>query len=165
MPASKKPRKKYRPPGIKVRPLSIRFDKDVELKLQLIPHDALAKFKAGTQQEPDWHTIAARINLGATLAHHHFGAGDDAHQAMNHALESLRTSWERYQRLGRIGLTGEEYNHLALGLSLTDEMQLQCTRRELDAAMVEVFKQAAILDHPQKLSQVYLDATSPEKTS
>ena len=34
-------------------PINMRFGKETETKLQLIPHDSLANFKAGHQTEPD----------------------------------------------------------------------------------------------------------------
>lgn len=124
-------------------PINMRFGKETETKLQLIPHDSLANFKSGHQTEPDWHTLAARCNLGVILARDHF---PDASDAMQGAVLALTSSWERYKRLGKLGMTGEEYNAIALGLVLTDDMQLKSTRRELDAAMTTVFQQAAILD-------------------
>ena len=120
-------------------PINMRFSQATETKLQLIPHDALANFKAGRQTEPDWHTLAARCNLGSVLAAEHF---PDAVTAIEPALEALRTSWERFTRLGKMGMTGEEYNAIATALVLTDDMQKQCTRRELDAAMTKVFLEA-----------------------
>lgn len=143
MPKSAKPRKKY-VPKLRAQPITMRFSQATELKLQLVPHEALRSFKEGRQEESDWHTLAARVNLGSTLAHIHFGEDSEAKLAMNDALEALRTSWARYQRLGKMGMTGEEYNHIALALTVTDDMQKLCTRRELDAAMTKVFRDAAI---------------------
>jgi hypothetical protein len=122
-------------------PINMRFNADVENKLQLIPHDSLANFKHGRQTEPDWHTLAARCNLGSTLARDHF---EEATQTMNAAIDALASSWERFKRLGRMGMTGAEYNAVAAALVLTDDMQKLCTRRELDSAMTTVFQQAAI---------------------
>lgn len=124
-------------------PINMRFSRDVETKLQLIPHDCLANFKAGRQTEPDWHTLAARCNLGSTLARNHFS---EATEVMNAGVEALGSAWQRFRRLGRMGMTGDEYNAVAAALALTDDMQKLCTRRELDAAMTTVFQQAAIFD-------------------
>lgn len=140
MPKSAKPRRKYRPAVLRSTPINMRFGQSTETKLQLIPHDSLANFKAGRQVESDWHTLAARVNLGSVLAGEHF---PDAGPVIEPALEALRTSWERFGRLGRMGMTGEEYNAIATALVLIDEMQLKCTRRELDEAMTKVFKEAA----------------------
>lgn len=129
-------------------PINMRFSQDVETKLQLIPHDSLANFKRGRQSEGDWHTLAARCNLGSTLARDHF---EEATQTMNAAIEALASSWQRFKRLGRMGMTGEEYNAVATALVLTDDMQKLCTRRELDAAMASVFQEAAIFENqPQR---------------
>jgi hypothetical protein len=62
---------------------------------------------------------------------------------MEAALEALRTSWARFKKLGKMGMNGEEYNAIATALNVIDDMQKLCTRRELDAAMTHVFKEAA----------------------
>lgn len=134
-----KKKSKYKPKPMRELPINMRFSRDIETKLQLIPHDCLAKFKAGQQDESDWHTLAARCNLGATLAHEHF---PEVEPVTNAALEALRTSWERFRSIGKMGMNGTEYHAIAEALIHIDEMQKQCTRRELDAAMTYVFKQA-----------------------
>jgi len=144
MPSNKKPKKKYRPKLRTALPINYRFSKDIEIKLSLIPHECLRNFKEGRQEESDWHVLAARINIGSKLTVHHFSDNEEAIAAMNLALESLQGVWARYRRLGKIGMTGEEYNHIATALNLTDEMQTLCTRRELDAALNETIEQAAV---------------------
>jgi hypothetical protein len=62
------------------------------------------------------------------------------------SIEALASSWDRFKRLGRMGMTGAEYNAVAAALVLTDDMQKLCTRRELDSAMTTVFQQAAIFE-------------------
>lgn len=135
-------RKRARRGPTSTLPINIRFSASVETKLQLIPHDALANFKTGHQSESDWHTLAARCNLGSTLARDHFSA---ATEPLNAAIDALASAWARFQRLGQMGMTGDEYNAISTALVITDDMQLQCTRRELDAAMQAVYQQAAIL--------------------
>lgn len=146
MPKSSKPRKKYRPKVGRELPINIRFNKDTELKLSLIPHECLRNFKEGRQTEPDWHVLAQRVNLASTLTRSHFSDNPDAVEAVNLALEALRTSWARFKRIGKMGMTGEEYNHIADAITLADDMQSACTRRELDEAMSQVFADAAIIE-------------------
>ena len=97
MAGNKKPQKKYKPKPVRVLPINMRFGTQAETNLQLVPHDCLAKFKAGQQEETDWHTIAARVNLGSVLAKDHF---TDAEEYMKHALEALLTSYERFKSIG-----------------------------------------------------------------
>lgn len=140
---NKKPRKKYQPKIAAKLPVVYRFSPDAERDLQLAPHAALTNFKQGTVDDQDWHTIASRLNLGSTIAHQVF-EGVEARLAMNDAVEALRSVWVRHEKTGKWGTTGEEYNTIAQGLSLTDEMQSKCTRREMRVAIEHVIENAAI---------------------
>lgn len=141
MAKNKKPTKKYRKPQARVLPINIRFGGDTETKLQLIPHQNLAALRTGEFEEHMWHAMAARMNLGNTLAYTYF---EDAKEAMDAACKALRSVWDRHTRTGKWGASGEEFGQLGDGLNLTDEMQLNCTRRELDSAMEHVYRVAAV---------------------
>jgi len=141
MAANKKPKKKYRPPAQRILPINMRFDEATELKLQLIPHQYLENLRTGKSEEPEWHALAARMNLGNTLAYTYF---EDARVPMDQACLALKGVWERFERTGRWGGSGEELTRIGDGLNLTDEMQLNCTRRELDYAMEHVYQVAAV---------------------
>lgn len=142
MAANKKPKKKYKPPVYRpALPINMRFDGATELKLQLIPHQYLENLRKGELKEPDWHALASRMNLGNTLAYTYF---DDAKEAMDLACRALRSVWLRFERTGKWGGSGEELGQIGDGLNLTDQMQLNCTRRELDYAMEHVYRVAAV---------------------
>lgn len=143
MAKNKKPKKTYRPRNVPTLPPLFRFDTDTEIKLQLIPHQMLESMRNGTAVEDDWHSMAARLNLGTTLAFDEF-EGQEIRDAMNAAMDALKSVWDRYKRLGKLGTTGEEWQALSLGLNLTDDMQKSCTRLELTRAMGKVFRQAAV---------------------
>ena len=143
MATNKKPKKKYRPREAAKLPVSYRFDRESETYLQLLPHNALAKFKTGEVVDEDWHTLASRLNLGNSLAHQWFD-NEEAKTVMNTAVEALRSVWVRHEKLEKWGMTGEEHNQIAAGLVLTDEMQANCTRRELRESMRYVIENAAI---------------------
>lgn len=140
MAKNKKPTKKYKPRE-RVLPINIRFGGDTELNLQLIPHQNLDALRSGRFEEHMWHAMAARMNLGNTLAYTYF---EDAKTPMDAACLALRSVWDRHTRTGKWGATGEELGQLGDGLNLTDEMQLNCTRRELDSAMEHVYQVAAV---------------------
>jgi hypothetical protein len=148
MAKNKKPAKKYTPRFVPTVPMHFRFGPDSELKLKLIPHQYLEKFRDGTALEPDWHALAARLNLGNTLAYTHF-EGQEEKTAMDEALLALRSVWDRHTRLGKWGTSGEEFGQIGLGLTLTDEMQDNCTRIELDQSMKHVYRNAAVDRRPR----------------
>jgi hypothetical protein len=148
MPKNAKPKKKYTPRYVPTVPLHFRFTEENALKLKLMPHQFLEKFRDGTAVERDWHAIASRLNLGNTLAYTHF-EGQDEKTAMDTALLALRSVWDRHTRLGKWGTSGEEFGQIGLGLTLTDEMQDHCTRRELDASMQHVYRNAAVERRPR----------------
>ena len=151
MAKNKKPKKAYRPRHTPALPPLFRFDRDTEIKLQLIPHQLLEGFRNGTAVEEDWHSLAARLNLGTTLAFDEFD-GQEIKDAMNAAMDALKSVWDRYKRTGgKLGTTGEEWQALSLGLNLTDDMQKNCTRLELTRAMGKVFRAAAVPRMPPRL--------------
>lgn len=143
MAKNKKPAKKYVRRFVPAVPMHFRFSKENDMKLKLIPHQFLEKFRDGTAVESDWHALASRLNLGNTLAYTHF-EGQEEKTAMDSALLALRSVWDRHTRLGKWGVSGEEFGQIGLGLTLTDDMQDQCTRIELDSAMNHVYRSAAV---------------------
>lgn len=148
MAKNKKPAKKHIPRFVPAVPMHFRHSPDNELKLKLIPHRLLEEFRGGTATEPDWHALAARLNLGNTLAYTHF-EGQEEKTAMDSALLALRSVWDRHTRLGKWGTSGEEFAQMGLGLTLTDDMEDDCTRIELDLAMKHVYRNAAVDRRPR----------------
>jgi hypothetical protein len=144
MAKNKKPTKKYRmqPKYPGALPITYRFSQSNELSLQLYPHTALSKFKDGTAEEADWHALAARLNLGNTLAYTHYEG--EVKEMMDKAALALRSVRQRNEKMGKWGCTGDEFNAMGDGLNLTDDMQKQCTRRQLHDAMAHVIRNAAI---------------------
>jgi hypothetical protein len=143
MAKNKKPTKKYRPKYAKDSlPVTFRFCQENETDLQLIPHTCLSKFKEGAADSQDWHTLASRLNLGNTLAYTHYEG--EVKGAMDRAIFALRDVKERNARTGAWGCTGDEFNAMGDGLNLTDQMQKECTRRQLQDAMAHVIEVAAV---------------------
>jgi len=117
-------------------PKTIRFGAQEDRLLKLLPHDELENFRLGLATDPSWHTITARINMGYVLAGEHF---PDERVRMEACLAHLRAVHERHQKTGTWGMTGEEFHTIGDGLNYCDEMQNQCTRRELDDALSAVY--------------------------
>lgn len=143
MAKNKKPTKKYRPKYAKdTLPVTFRFGTSSETDLQLIPHTSLAKFKQGVADSRDWHTLASRLNLGNTLAYTHYEG--EIKEAMDKATRALGNVFKRHERTQVWGCTGDEFNVMGDGLNYTDQMQKECTRRELQLAMAHVIEVAAV---------------------
>jgi len=132
---------KSRPKKTKTRriPITIRFSAKNEFDLQMLPHQMLEGFRDGTATEPDWHALAFRINWGHVLAATHFADGVAATAEAQRALEQVQA---RHAETGRWGVSQPEFAAMAQALTLTDHMQVQCTRRELDAAWIKVMEGA-----------------------
>ncbi len=131
---------KYKP-KTRVLPINIRFSKEAELSLCLVPQAELTKFREGTANEVSINTLAMRLNLGYVLAGEYIVEGE-ARATMENALEALKSVKARHLEAGKIGATGEEYHRMADGLNLTDMMQEKCTRAELDKTLSFVVQQA-----------------------
>jgi hypothetical protein len=143
MAKNKKPTKKYKPRYAKdTLPVVYRFSQGNETDLQLIPHTSLSKFKEGAADSRDWHTLASRVNLGNTLAYTHYEG--EVKTMMDRATQALGSVFKRHEKTGAWGCTGDEFNSMGDGLNLTDQMQKECTRRELQDAMAHVIEVAAV---------------------
>lgn len=129
MPATKKPRKKYRP-GVRVAlPMVFRHSGESDTMLKMIPHTELDKLRDGTADEYTPNTLAFRLNFGYVLSNEVFD-NPEARAVMERGLAAIRAVKERHARLGRWGCSGEEFRALGEALNITDEMQSVSTRRE-----------------------------------
>lgn len=133
----KKSKYKPRPAGL---PINFRFGRESELRLQLEPHAELDNFRRGTATEESWHTLAARVHLGHELALRHYTA--EALIPFAAAMSALKDVWLRFQRVQKWGVNGEEFKAIGDALNICDEMQKQCTRRQLDEALRSTLKYA-----------------------
>lgn len=129
-------------------PINIRFSSGDELKLQLSPHNMLELFRSGEAEESDWHALALRLNWGRFLAERHF---PDGVEPLTEAQDALRAVKERNARTGKWGCSQPEFAAMGLGLNCCDQMQLQCTRRELRDALEAVY---GANEYANKLQQI-----------
>lgn len=128
--------KSLKQPHIKI-PVTMRFSQRHETDLQLIPHMTLEKFREGVADESDWHFLALRLNWGRFLADEHF---HEATQHMAEAQQALAAVRERHSKTGKWGASQPEFAAIGLGLNACDEMQLNCTRRELRDALDAAYR-------------------------
>lgn len=146
MPTSDRPRKTYRPRPLRVPPI-IRYSEADEVRLQLVPHVDLERFRNGSADGEAWSTLATRVNWGAVLANRHHPA---ATALMAEAARSLASIHARHARTGQWGTSGPEFTALADALVVIDDMQRACTRVELHSALQVVLREQA---RPTKLGQ------------
>lgn len=117
-------------------PINIRFNSQDETQLQLVPQTLLECFRSGTADEGDWHALALRLNWGRLLAEKHF---PDVAPDLATAQDALRAVKARHERTGTWGIAQPEFAAMGHGLTVTDAMQRQCTRRELREALQTVY--------------------------
>lgn len=141
MAANKKPRKRHIPKPHQI-PVLIRFGADDERTLQLVPHQALERLINKESGESDWHTITCRLDIGLMLAKNHFT--DTEQQVMVQALSAICDVSDRFKRVGLYGTSEIEAKSIGAGLVLTDEMQLNTTRRQMRDVIEFVMKEATV---------------------
>lgn len=132
MPRSAKPRKKYRPKYTESQlraPVTLRYTKDSEMWLQMIPHQHLEKMRTGEADEESLAAITFRVNWGYVMAGEIFDNAEVREQ-LERALDAVHSLVKRYDRIQRVGCTGEEFRQIGEALNLCDEMQKAATRRE-----------------------------------
>lgn len=134
-----RPKKKYKPKPVLALPKTIRHNAQADLALQLIPHSELEKFKTGDADEGTWHTVCFRLNWGYVMAGDHFDSVE-AVILMEASLAAVRLIKERHQKTGKWGTTGKEFNVIGQALNLTDDMQMETTRRQQDQSLETLLK-------------------------
>lgn len=145
---------KRRKPGRPARelgalPILMRFSRNAEIDLQLIPHAALENIREGRGSEQDWHTLAFRVNVGQMLGRQAFAGRADVHGVMDAGVVAVAELGKRYRRAGRMVATGDELRAIGEALCLTDELQENTTRRQQLVATRSVYITAtATAQHP-----------------
>ena len=123
-------------------PSIYRFSAEAEITLQLIPHQELELLRTGHGAEESFHTIAARLNMGAIAIEWHWKDNRDALDAIGAALDAIVAVRDRKWRIGKYGVSGDELQLIGKGLNLTDDAQKLLTRRQLRDILQHVLKVA-----------------------
>ena len=127
-------RSKYRPRSV-INPLIRNPLADTQFKV--LPQAVLTKFKDGTADAVDVNTLTMRLNTGYVMSTEIFDT-PEATATLLEGLQAIRGVINRLQTTGRVGATGAEYNAIGAALTLTDEMQDQCTQRQHAEVMAAV---------------------------
>lgn len=117
-------------------PVTIRFSQQHEIDLQLTPHTTLDKFRDGSAMDGDYHLLALRLNWARLLAEEHF---PDCVEPCIEAQLALHGVAMRHQTKGQWGIAQPEFAAICFALNTVDDMQLNCTRRELRDALEAVY--------------------------
>jgi hypothetical protein len=114
------------------QPILFRNTPDEEFNLKLIPHGQLQAMAEGRGDEETFLTVTFRVLVGAALTEFADEVGMQTMQSevFIPALDSLISVGERYQRLGKFGVNGDELTQLKQALNLTDDLQTVSTRRQ-----------------------------------
>lgn len=143
MPASKKPRKKYRQKySATVNPLAYVLSgfkpltTDSKTKLGTINHGSMVALVNGTAVRNDWDNICVLINMSVVMSEMVFQEAylDDLKLAMlahAHCGRRLNTH-------GKFGYSGEEINAVNFAMEIHDQQLEQITVAELEATHKEV---------------------------
>lgn len=136
MPTSSKPRKKYWPraPVSADRIKAFRFNADADYWLKSHPHQALESMRSGTATADDYNTVSLRIRWGDRMIEDHIIEAEPR-EIMRQGIAALVSVGERFDRIGRFGLNGEEFRLLGDALNLADELQSTLTRREMKQSL------------------------------
>ena len=127
-------RSKYRPKPVPALPKIFRHNKESDIALQLVPHQELEKFKTGEADPVTWNTVCFRLNWGYVMSGDHFDSVE-ALELMEQSLKAIRSVKDRHDRTGKWGTTGEEFNIIGQALNLTDDMQMNTTRRQQEDSL------------------------------
>lgn len=119
-------------------PLVFALPSEAKTNLKLPPHMALDALRIGQGDETAANTLAAAVNLGAVLSRREC---QEAQDVMNAGLRAVASVLER-GKSGKWGVTGDELRAIGEALSLSDDMQDQRTRAEMQAAIQTVFREA-----------------------
>ena len=133
--------KKYRPGAYSV-PITIRHGADDDRVLMLVPHTCLDDLKRGSQDNTNWNTITARLNVSLVISK--ALCIPDVQTSILNALDAICDVRGRFDRVGRWGVNEEEEKLIGAGLVLADDIQKQSTRREMRDAIRYVFSEATI---------------------
>jgi hypothetical protein len=94
MASNKKPRKRHKPKGV-ARPLTNDQRRDLDLAARVHAN----KLWNGTLDEQGWNTLAAHINVCATIANDN---------RFSPAVDVLKSILRRHAETGKYGATGDE---------------------------------------------------------
>lgn len=148
MPASKKPKKRYRPKGIIINPIEYVVSglkpasEEAQTRLKLGYHWAMLRLTRGEGTKEDWWEVANAMNVAIVLAEHGYGDAEVI-EDVKEAMLALHRVKLRYRETGRLLFRGEELTAVNLGLDIHDAQMETATVRDIELAIAECEKRIA----------------------
>ena len=120
----------------------MRHGSNEELDLMLVPQLSADHMRDNMADESDWHTIIMRLNWGRVLNRENFENGEEIIAQAQAVMVQVK---------GSLSLTMPQYNTVTNALTLCNQMQKACTRRELRDSLEAMI---GVNDYMQKKQQI-----------
>jgi hypothetical protein len=105
-------------------------DRDKLDKLRVMEYSALDAITKGKGTITDWHTLTEVLNLSETMAR--AGVGPEVLPVCEIAQKALHEAAIRFQKTGKLGLTGEGINSIRELIQYADLQQSSISRSEFE---------------------------------
>ncbi len=112
-----------------------RFTEEEQARVTNPVRLSFEKLRTGVATEPDFHILAASINVTMVLAE---SIDPLAEQSAVAARDAMVRCWERFQRTGRLGFDGLALQDLPVAIDLHDQLMALQTPLEISKAVLEV---------------------------
>jgi hypothetical protein len=99
-------------------------------KLRVMEYSALDAITKGLGTIQDWHTLTEVLNLSETMAK--AGVGPEVLPVCENAQKALHKAALRFQKTGKLGLTGEGINWVRELIQYADLQQSSISRSEFE---------------------------------
>ena len=99
-------------------------------KLRLMEYSALDAITKGIGTVQDWHTLTEVLNLSETMARN--GVGPEVLPVCEKAQKALHEAALRFQKTGKLGLTGEGIQAVRELIQYADLQQSSISRSEFE---------------------------------
>jgi hypothetical protein len=99
-------------------------------KLRVMEYSALDAITKGRGTIQDWHTLTEVLNLSETMAR--AGVGPEVLPVCENAQKALHEAAIRFQKTGKLGLTGEGINWVRELIQYADLQQSSISRSEFE---------------------------------
>lgn len=141
MPASSKPKKKYRPKGIIRNPIAYVIEginppsPEKATQVQVSYHWSMTNLTKGTGTIRDWQAISNSLNLTMVLAE--MGWGENYIGQIREAMYALAAMRDRYKAGKPLRFTGPELQEINDALALHDEQVRMCPVKVFEKAIAD----------------------------
>lgn len=112
-----------------------KFTDEEQARLTTPMRLAYEKLRTGAGTEPDYHLLAACVNVTMVLAEK---IDPLAEQSAVAARDALVRCWDRFERTKRLGFDGPALQDLPVAIDLHDQLMALLTPLQVHAAAMEV---------------------------